>query len=147
WDEPAYVHCDHRGWLEHGPPPATLTTLLSPFDSLVWDRERNLALWGFEYKIECYTPAAKRRYGYFTLPILWRDTLVGRVDAKAERKAGIFRVKALHLEPGVPLTDELLADLAWALRDCAAWHRTPQVVIDITDPPELRAALEPRLAD
>ena len=145
WDAPAYIHRDNLALLEN-PPTPTLTTLLSPFDSLIWDRERTLAFWGFEYKIECYTPAAKRRYGYFTLPILWRDTLVGRVDAKAERKAGIFRVFALHLEPGVPPVDELFADIARALRECAAWHRTPRVIIERSDPPEVAALVQEIIA-
>ena len=105
-------------------------------------RERDLALWNFDYKIECYTPAAKRRYGYFTLPILWRDRLVGRVDAKAERKAGVFRVFSLHLEPDAALGDEMAADIARTLRECAAWHRTPEVVIERSDPPPAAAAIQ-----
>ena len=145
WEAPAYVHRDNLALLEQ-PPTPTLTTLLSPFDSLVWDRQRNLDFWGFDYKIECYTPAPQRRYGYFTLPILWRDRLVGRVDAKAERKAGVFRVMALHLEPGAPLGEQLYADIARTLRECAAWHRTPQVLLERSDPPEaaapIRALLE-----
>lgn len=145
WEHPAYIHRDNEALLHH-PPPPTLTTLLSPFDSLIWDRQRTLDFWGFAYKIECYTPASQRRYGYFTLPILWRGRLVGRVDAKAERKAGVFRVFALHLEPDVPLVDDLCADLARMLRECAAWHRTPQVIIERSDPPALSSALQTMLA-
>ena len=78
-----------------------MTTLLSPFDPVVWDRRRALELFGFDYRIECYTPAPKRRYGYFTLPILHRGALIGRLDPKAHRKDGIFEVKALYIEPGV----------------------------------------------
>ncbi len=141
WEAPAFIHRDNAHLLEN-PPAPTLTTLLSPFDSLIWDRQRTQDFWGFDYKIECYTPAAKRRYGYFTLPILWRDMLVGRVDAKAERKAGVFRVFALHLEPGVPLVEELYCDIARTLRECAEWHRTPQVRIERSDPPEVKAAVE-----
>ena len=70
-----------------------LTTLLSPFDPIVADRRRAGELFGFDYQIECYTPAAKRRYGYFSLPILHRGALVGRLDPKAHRKQGIFEVK------------------------------------------------------
>ena len=98
-------------------------------------------MFGFDYTIECYTPAPKRRYGYFTLPILCRGALIGRLDPKAHRKEGLFEVKALHLEPGVPLTEELIADLAGALRECAAWHGTPRVAVRRSDPPEVARAL------
>ncbi len=141
WDDPAYVHPDHAEWLHAGPPTPQLTTLLSPFDNLIWDRERTAALWDFDYKIECYTPAAKRRYGYFSLPILWRDQLVGRIDAKAERKSGIMRIFAAHLEPDVALSADLIDDLKPMLRDFARWHGTPELVIEQSDPPELRTAL------
>ena len=140
WDAPAYVHPDHWALAEAaqaGDLVPTLTTLLSPFDPLVWDRARASALFGFDYRIECYTPAPQRRYGYFTLPILWRGALVGRLDPKAHRQAGLFEVKALHLEPGVAVTDGLVHDLAATLRACAAWHATPEVVVRRSDPPAL----------
>ena len=79
---------------------------------MVWDRRRASELFEFDYKIECYTPEAKRRYGYFTLPILRAGVLVGRVDAKAHRKEGVFEVKALHLEAGVRVTSALAQDVA-----------------------------------
>jgi uncharacterized protein YcaQ len=91
--------------------------------------------------IECYTPAPKRRYGYFTLPILHRGRLVGRLDPKAHRSQGIFEIKALHLEPGVPVSQDLIADLADVLRRLAAWHGTPEVVVRRSDPPEAAALL------
>ncbi len=104
--------------------PSDLTTLLSPFDPLVWDRQRLKDLFNFDYTIECYTPAAKRRFGYFTLPILHRGALVGRLDPKAHRSAGLFEVKALALEPGVEPTDDLVEGLASALAPpgCLARH-------------------------
>jgi len=142
--EPAYVHpdCIHlvdaaaAGRLE-----ANLTTLLTPFDPLGWDRQRARDLFAFDYTIECYTPAAKRRYGYFTLPILHRGRLVGRLDPKAHRAQGMFEVKALHLEPGVPVSDELVSCLAAALRQLAEWHGTPELVVRWSDPPEMAARL------
>src|SRR3546814_3108356 len=97
-----YVHRDHAealGKALAGRLRATHTTLLSPFDPLVWDRARALAMFDFEYTIECYTPAPKRRYGYFVLPILHRGRLIGRLDAQAHRDIGQFEVKALFLEP------------------------------------------------
>jgi hypothetical protein len=113
---------------------ASLTTLLSPFDPLVWDRARALAMFGFDYRLECYTPSPKRRWGYFVLPLLRRGELVGRVDAKAHRKTGEFEVKALYLEDGVQPDDALVRDVAGALRDAADWHGTPDVLIRRTAP-------------
>lgn len=72
------------------------TALLSPFDRLVHDRDRALDLFGFEYTLEMYKPAAQRRWGYFALPILHGEQLVGKLDAKADRKAGVFVVNAVH---------------------------------------------------
>jgi uncharacterized protein len=144
WSEEGYIHPDNAGLAgtaASGLRPK-LTTLLSPFDPLVWDRARALAMFGFDYRIECYTPAPKRRYGYFTLPILRRGELIGRIDPKAHRKEHRFEVKALHLEPGVPVSDELVADIAGALRECAAWHGTPAVDVRWSDPPELAALVQ-----
>ncbi|MDQ3930465.1 MAG: winged helix DNA-binding domain-containing protein, partial [Chloroflexota bacterium] len=121
--------------------PLTLTTFLSPFDPLVWDRARGKAMFDFDYRIECYTPEANRRYGYFTLPILRRGLLIGRLDAKAHRKEGLFEVRALHLEPEVKPDAALIEDVAGALLECAAWHKTPEVVVRRSDPPHLAAAL------
>ncbi len=142
WDVPGYYHPDQRGAVEaaaDGVIPVSATTLLSPFDPLVWDRARALDLFGFDYKIEVYTPAPKRKYGYFTLPILHNNALIGRLDPKAHRKEGIFEVKALHLEPGVVVDDALVAGIKSALQACAAWHKTPQVIV--------RSAAEPGLAE
>ena len=72
------------------------TALLSPFDRLVYDRRRAQELFDFEYTLEMYKPAAKRRWGYFALPILHDDRLVGKVDATADRKASVLRVHAIH---------------------------------------------------
>lgn len=140
WRDPVYIHPDNLPLAQAaaaGALRSTVTTLLSPFDPVVWDRRRALELFGFDYRIECYTPAPKRRYGYFTLPILHRGALVGRLDPKAHRKDGVFEVKALYLEPGVEPDEELATGLAAALRSCAAWHGTPEVVVRFCDPPEL----------
>jgi uncharacterized protein YcaQ len=143
-DEPAYVHPENAGLAEQvlsGGLRPSVTTLLSPFDPVVWDRARALELFDFDYKIEVYTPAARRRYGYYSLPILHDGALVGRLDAKAHRKQGLFEVRVVHLEPGVPLSDELVAAVVGALRECAAWHDTPDVQVRRSDPPQLAEVL------
>jgi len=147
--EPAFVHPDNAALAEaavSGELRPSLTTLLSPFDPVVWDRARASELFGFEYRIEVYTPAPRRRYGYYSLPILHRGALVGRLDAKAHRKQGLFEVKALHLETGVRATGELLSGLAGALHGCAVWHGTPEILVRRSDPPgfvePLHAAIE-----
>lgn len=131
WDAPGYLHPAHAALLARamrGALRATHTTLLSPFDPVVWHRARASAMFGFDYKLECYTPAAKRRYGYYVLPILRRGRIVGRLDAKAQREDRVFEVRVLYLEDGVDAGDEALAaDLAKALLECAAWHETPRV--------------------
>ena len=143
-DEPAYVHPENAALAEavvSGGLRPSDTTLLSPFDPVVWDRARALELFGFEYKIEVYTPAARRRYGYYSLPILHNGALVGRLDAKAHRKEGLFEVKAAHLEPGVAVDEDLVAGLAESLRECAGWHRTPEVLVRRSEPPGLAEPL------
>jgi uncharacterized protein len=119
----------------------THTTLLSPFDPLVWDRERALTLFDFDYRIECYTPEAKRKYGYFTLPILHCGAIIGRVDAKAHRREGVFEVIKLTLEEGVRADASMISGLARAISQCARWHETPEVLVTKTKPAAFAAAL------
>jgi uncharacterized protein YcaQ len=149
WSEPVYIHPEHaelaRQAME-GKLAPRLTTLLSPFDPIVWDRRRALELFGFDYRLECYTPADKRRYGYFTLPILRRGALVGRVDAKAHRKAGEFELRSIHLEPGVRASERLVNDVAAAVQRCADWHGCSRVSLPRAVPEDfggrLAAALD-----
>jgi uncharacterized protein YcaQ len=144
WDELCYIHPENRELAERavrGELRPRLTTLLSPFDSLLWRRDRAHELFGFHYRIETYTPAAKRQFGYFSLPILRRGALIGRLDAKAHRKEGRFEVRIVHLEPGVKVTQGLATDLRATLDECARWHRTPEVTVLAADPPELAEAL------
>jgi uncharacterized protein YcaQ len=126
---------------------ATHTALLSPFDPIVWDRERALTLFGFDYRLECYTPEAKRIHGYFVLPILCRGELIGRLDAKAHRTEGVFEVKALHAQDGCVWTEAQTRDVAAAIQRCANWHATPQVKICHTWPGKLAAAVRRALRD
>ncbi|GGP27657.1 winged helix-turn-helix domain-containing protein [Silvimonas amylolytica] len=131
--QPAWVHQHQAGLMDAanaGELTSTVTTLLSPFDPVVWDRKRATALFGFDYTLECYTPAPKRKYGYFCLPILSRGKLVGRLDAKAHRAQGVFEIKSLYLEDGVRVSGRLVADVQRAIQRCADWHGTPQVRYD-----------------
>ena len=144
WEHPAYVHADHVALLElarNGKLRATHTALLSPFDPVVWDRARARELFGFDYTIECYVPAAKRRYGYYVLPILYRGRLVGRLDAKAHRAEGVFEVKALFLEDGITPSERMLEELAEAISATAQWHGTPKVRLGRCRPTPVASAL------
>jgi uncharacterized protein YcaQ len=120
------------------------TTVLSPFDPLVWHRERLAHMFNFDYKIEVYTPAAKRKYGYYTMPILYKDAMIGRIDPKAHRKDGILEVRALHLEPDVVPDADMLDAVAAALREFADWHGTPTVTLG-SAPSGVKAALKKKL--
>jgi uncharacterized protein YcaQ len=147
WKTPGYVHRDHADALDkarQGRLRATHTALLSPFDPLVWDRARARAMFDFDYTLECYVPAAKRRYGYYVLPILHRGRLIGRLDAKAHRADGIFGIKALFLQPGTALSARLVQALADTIRDTARWHGTPQVRLEHCEPATLASRLRAR---
>jgi uncharacterized protein len=93
--------------------------LLSPFDRLIHDRKRTLELFAFDYYLEMYKPAAKRRWGYFALPILYGDRLVGKLDATADRRAGVLRVDAIHQD--VPFDKAMTAAVDHEIKELAAW--------------------------
>jgi uncharacterized protein YcaQ len=145
---PAYVHHENlrlAAQAAAGTLQPTRTTFLSPFDPIVSNRARVKTLFGFDYRIETYTPGAKRVYGYFSLPILHQNKLIGRLDAKAHRRQALFEVKAIHLERDVPLAEEMVAAVATALRECAEWHKTPEVVVRRSDPTEFAVKLSAAL--
>ena len=112
------------------------TTFLNPFDNLWWAQGRDEALWGFRQRLEAYVPAPKRVYGYFCLPILHKDRLVGRFDPKMERKSGTLRLKALYLEPGVAPDEELIAGTARAMHSFMAFHTAKELVVEKSEPLE-----------
>ncbi len=114
---------------------ARRTTFLSPFDSLFWPQGRDRQLWGFEQTLEAYKPAPQRSWGYFCLPILHEDRLVGRFDPRLERRSGTLTLRALYLEPGIALEDSLIADVAVAMRDFLRFHSARNLVIERSDPP------------
>jgi uncharacterized protein YcaQ len=101
------------------------TALLSPFDRIVYDRARTEQLFDFEYTLEMYKPAAKRRWGYFALPVLYDDRLVGKVDALADHKASVLRVHAIHED--VKFTRVMTKAVRAELADLAAWLKLEAV--------------------
>lgn len=122
WKDPAYLHRDARI-----PRKLQTTALLSPFDPIVWERKRTERMFGFHYRIEIYTPEHKRQFGYYSLPILIDDELVGRIDLKSDRKAGVLRVQSAWLEERVRArTRDSAAVVAERIRpvldSAAAWQ-------------------------
>ena len=113
-----FIHRDAVAMLDDiGTDWSPRTELLSPFDNLIADRKRTMALFDFDYKIEIYVPKAKRQYGYYSLPILWGERLIGRIDASVDRKERSFDVLSVHAEPGAP--KEAGEDIAGAVADLA----------------------------
>jgi uncharacterized protein len=123
WAAPAYLWPEARR-----PRRVAARALLSPFDSLIWYRERTERVFGFRYRSEIYTPAPKRIYGYYVLPFLLGDSLVGRVDLKSDRQAGVLRVQSAFAEPGVDHR-YVAAELAHELRAVADWLELDDVVV------------------
>jgi uncharacterized protein YcaQ len=135
--QPLIVHRDNLPLLEQaasGRNHPQRTTFLNPFDNFWWAQDRDEALWGFRHTIEAYVPAAKRIYGYYCLPILHKERLVGRLDPKLERKTGTLRIRALYLEPGVKADEELVSDVAGAMRDFMRFHHAKELVIENSQP-------------
>jgi uncharacterized protein YcaQ len=148
-DEPAFVIPELLpllGRLRAGERPMR-TTLLSPFDNLIWDRLRARMLFAYEVCFEAYVPPPKRRYGYYCLAILHGDRIVGRVDPKMDRASGVLLARTLYLEPDVAADGALLDGLAGALRALARFLGAAHVCIDRADRPLLAEALRERLDD
>jgi uncharacterized protein YcaQ len=122
WSQQAFLHTGARM-----PRKVEARALLAPFDPVVWERSRAERLFGFRYRIEIYTPAAKRQFGYYVLPFLLGDTIAARIDLKADRPAGVLRVQAAYAEPGAPAhTAEALAE---ELRLMAQWLELERIEV------------------
>ena len=131
------IHRDNLPLVERaaaGELRAERTTFLNPWDNFWWAQDRDEVLWGFKHLIELYVPAPKRIYGYYLMPILHKDRLVGRLDPKLERKTGLLRLRMLHLEPGIELDEQLVADVAAAMRDFMKFHHAKDLVIETSTP-------------
>ena len=121
-----------EGWEAHPDavdgPVLPRTTFLSPFDRLIHDRARAEALFGFRYRLEMYVPKVKREFGYYVLPILRHEELIGRIEPVFDRRAGVLRVDGLWAQPDAPA--DAGADIGGALRELAGWLGARQIALD-----------------
>jgi uncharacterized protein YcaQ len=140
-----YIHRDHIHLYESilsGLSKASRTIILSPFDPLLWDRMRLKSQFNFDFRLECYLPASKRKFGYWLLPILHNDVIIGKMDVKADRKNKILEIKSLFLEDGIKLNEDLLHGLSGTIIDFANWHNTPGINLQYCNNPKLKSDLE-----
>ena len=122
-------------------PTVPTVSLLSPFDNLIIQRDRTQCLFGFDYRLECYTPAAKRTYGYFVLPILWGDQLVGRLDPKADRKNKTLLIHSLMFEPGFVDFESFLPAFVKTLQEFARFNGCETISLKNVVPAKIQALL------
>ena len=125
---PCYALPEHLETIEDLPEPAG-TTLICPFDSLLWQRKRAAELLDFKYTVEIYVPAKKRKYGYYVLPILHEGRLVGRLDPKLHRDRGVLEIRALHFEPDFVSTPSFRVRLGESIADLAKFLGATDVQI------------------
>ncbi|MFL7891915.1 MAG: winged helix-turn-helix domain-containing protein [Anaerolineales bacterium] len=121
------------------------TTFLSPFDNLFWARGRDEQLWNFRNLLEAYKPAPTREWGYFNMPVLHHDRLIGRIDPKMDRKHARLIVRGFYLEPGVKLEQELIMDLALAFRSFMGFHQAKELVFERDEDARLGARIMAQL--
>jgi uncharacterized protein YcaQ len=137
WADAAYLSAAGRTWLEEGSRSRSRTTLLSPFDSIVWHRPRTERLFGMTHRLEAYTPSHKRVHGYFAMPVLHGGRLVGRVDPAREGRTLVARRVTVE-EPG----DDAVRGIATALIEAAGWVGCDDVRIDEAVPRPARTRLQ-----
>ena len=128
--------------LQLRPKVAAQVRLLSPFDNAIIQRDRTVRVHDYDYQIECYVNAEKRQFGYFCLPILYGERLIGRADCKAERKAGVLRVVHLHIERSDVDVSEFAVALLPALKSFAAFNDCQELSIEQVSPRSSRAVLK-----
>ncbi len=119
---------------------------LSPFDNAVIMRERTSALFDFDYALECYKPKKQRMFGYFCLPVLWKNDLVGRIDLKADRKKGTLIIRNLHIEKKNIVLERFIPPFITALTDFARFHSTTSVACEHIAPPRFKNTIRKRLS-
>jgi uncharacterized protein YcaQ len=142
--EPWFVHAEDVPALEdlRGGAWAPRTTLLSPFDNLICDRARTEALFGYRYRIGIYTPKGKREFGYFAMPILHGERVIGWVDPRYERKKGRLVVDDVRAEPGAPTGKAVARAVGDAVRDLASFVGADQIAFQGPVPDGWRRALD-----
>jgi hypothetical protein len=140
---PWFVHRDDLALLERIERGSwrPRSTLLSPFDNLIHDRKRAASLYDLDYRMEIYVPKAKRRFGYYAMPLLHGDRFVARVDPTVDRARGRLVVNAVHVEPGVRPARELGSAVADAVRELATWSGADDVEVAGPVPAPWRSAL------
>ncbi len=147
-NEQGYIHQDNLTIFEavaENMVTPNRTSILSPFDPLLWDRKRLSSLFDFNYQLEIYLPESKRKMGYFLLPILHKGSIIGQMDAKAHRKSRVFEVKSLYLENGVNIDNEFINSLSKVISEFAIWHNTPKIIFQNCEIHELKIKLMKKL--
>lgn len=148
WDGPAYVTTDDLALIEEievGKHPATITTFLTPFDNLTWNRDRLRELFNYHYQLEMYVPKAKRKYGYYVMPILHRGQYIGRIDPKVDRKTDTLLIQKLLLDEGIDVNDALIEDLTSALKELMVFNNCERIQVDYSEPKGLKRQLKGQL--
>jgi len=146
WSDIAYILRDDLSLLkraEHGEYKPTVTALLSPFDNLIWTRSRVRNLFGFEYRNRMYAPVASRSdtSGYYVMPILHRDHIIGQLDPRANRRTATLHVKSLSFEPNVRISGHLLKALAGTITDFMRFNHCEHIELERVTPTSARRQL------
>ena len=143
---PYYALAKDLSRIRRAPPPTDdKVRLLSPFDNAIIMRDRTQALYEFEYSLECYVPKSKRKYGYFSLPILWRNELIGRIDPKADRRRSVLLVQNLHLEKDIVEQNVFFKALSTAINDFARFNACEHVELNNRIPSGIKRKISSRL--